>query len=78
MEINEIPLTLVRPRGWGCVSPQRSFCNNFFNEKGYRNEILTNCQWVNKKCIDFYKMEHCPYVREGNRSILGTFEMKNR
>ena len=42
----------------------------------YRNEILANCQWINKKYVDFYKIEYCPYIREGEGRILGTFELK--
>ena len=26
--------------------------------------------------VDFYKIEHCPYMREGERSISGTFKFK--
>ena len=40
------------------------------------NEILTNCQWINNKSVDFYKIEHCFYMREGEGSILGTSEFK--
>ena len=37
---------------------------------------MANCQWINKKYVDFYKIEHCPCVREEEGSILGTFELK--
>ena len=36
-----------------------------FQQKRYRNEILFNCQWINNKSVDVYKIEHCPYMREG-------------
>ena len=49
-----------------------------FNKKIYRNEILANCQWINNKFVDFYKVERCPYLRKGEGSISGTFELKNR
>ena len=26
--------------------------------------------------VDFYKTEHCPYMREGKGPISGTFELK--
>ena len=39
------------------------------------NEILANCQWINNKSVDFSKTKHCPYMREGERSILGTSEL---
>ena len=38
--------------------------------------MLANCQWINKKSVDFYQIEPCPYMREGEGSILGTFELK--
>ena len=38
--------------------------------------MLANCQWINNKSVDFYKIEHCPYIREGELSILGTFDLK--
>ena len=36
-------------------------------------KFLANCQWINDKSIDFYKIEHCQYMREGEGSILGTY-----
>ena len=41
----------------------------------YRNEILADCQWINNKSVDFYKIDCCPYMREGEGSILGAFEL---
>ena len=37
---------------------------------------MANCQWINNKSVDFYKIEHCPYMREEDGSILGTSELK--
>ena len=31
---------------------------------------------INNKSVDFYKIEHRPYMGEGEGSILGTFELK--
>ena len=30
---------------------------------------------MNNKSVDFYKIEHCPYMREAEGSILGTSEL---
>ena len=32
--------------------------------------------WFNNKCIAFYKIEHCPNMREGEGSNLGTSKLK--
>ena len=37
---------------------------------------MANCQWINKRSVDLYKIEHCPYIREGDGSISGTSELK--
>ena len=37
--------------------------------------MLANCQWINRKSVDFYKIEYCRYMREGEGSILGTSEL---
>ena len=37
---------------------------------------MADCQWINSKFVDFYKIKHCPVMREGEGSILGTFELK--
>ena len=31
---------------------------------------------INNKSVDFYKIEHCSFMREGNGSILGIFELE--
>ena len=31
---------------------------------------MANCQWINNKCVNFYKIEHCRYMREGEGSIF--------
>ena len=36
----------------------------------YQNKIVANCQWINNKSVYFYKIEHCPYMREGDGSIF--------
>ena len=36
---------------------------------------MANCQLIKSKSLDFYKIEHCSYMREGEGSILGTFEL---
>ena len=51
------------------------FANNVLTKNDIENDILSNCQWINNKSVDFYKMEHCPYMREGKGSILGTSEL---
>ena len=38
---------------------------------------MANFQWINNKSVDFYKTEHCPYMRDGEGSILETFELKS-
>ena len=69
------------PKGGGVSEylspPQKKWfsCNNF-SKKRYRNDILANYQWINDKSVDFYKIEHCPYMREGEGSILETSELK--
>ena len=59
------------------MNPQRFFAVIFLTKnRGYRNEILAICQWINNKSIDFNKMQHCPYMREAERSILRTSALK--
>ena len=53
------------------MSPEMFFAITFS-----RNEILANCQWINNKSGDFYKIKHCPYMKEGEESISGTSELK--
>ena len=36
---------------------------------------MGNCQWINNKSVDIYKIEHSPYLREGEGSTLGTSEL---
>ena len=36
--------------------------------------MLANCQLINNKSVDFYKIEHCPCMMKGEGSILGTSE----
>ena len=36
---------------------------------------MANCQSINDKYADFNKIEHCPCMREGEMSILGTSEL---
>ena len=36
---------------------------------------MANCQWINNKSADFNKIEHRPYMRKGEGSILGTSEL---
>ena len=38
-------------------------------------KMLANCQWINNKSVDFNKIEHCPYMMEGEGSILATSEL---
>ena len=37
---------------------------------------MANCQWINNKYVDLYKLDHCPYMRDGEGSTLGTSELK--
>ena len=37
---------------------------------------MPNCQWINSKSVDFYKIEHFPYMKEGEGFILGTSELE--
>ena len=37
---------------------------------------MADCQWINNKSADFYKIEHCLYLSQGEKSILGTSELK--
>ena len=36
---------------------------------------MAYCQRINNKSVDFHKIEHCPYMSEGEGSILGLFEL---
>ena len=37
---------------------------------------MPNCQWIDRKSVDFYGIEHPPKMWEGEGSILGTSELK--
>ena len=38
--------------------------------------MWANCPLVNNGFADFNKIENCPYMREGEGSILGTLRLK--
>ena len=42
----------------------------------YCYETFSVPNWINNGFLDFNKIENCPYMREGEGSILGTFETK--
>ena len=37
--------------------------------------LKADCTDFNNKSLDFHKIEHYSYMRDGERSILGTFEL---
>ena len=45
--------------------PPRGFCKNSFKTKNIKIKfwLIVN-GLINNKSVDFYKIEHCPYMRE--------------
>ena len=48
----------------------------FFTKSDIEIKFWGDCQLINRKSADCYKIEQCPYMREGEGSILGTHELQ--
>ena len=60
------------PRGGGGVSePPKVFCNNFLTTKNdIEMKFWLIVNGLINKSVDFYEIEHCPYMREGEGSYF--------
>ena len=62
------------PKGGGVeLTSPNYFYNNFLTKNDIEMKL---CLIVNNRSVDFYKIEHCPYIKKGEGSILGTCELK--
>ena len=58
------------------MKPPRFSYNNFLRKTDTEVKFFANCQQINSKSVDFYEIEHCSFMMEGEGSTLLTFELK--
>ena len=72
--ITEFGVHLMQP--WTLSGTTSNIQINIFESIETLTLTLADCQWINNRSEDFNKMENCPYMREGEGSILiGTNEL---